>query len=451
MRVASLGVLIPIMLSAHALLVSGCRRPPAKLEVDDEPQADDAEPPAATEPDKRGGIPTTDQLACTPTLHEDGELRIADQPTGVEAYPDQLRVRAFPWDDTSILLGLGKSRPAWYEEPDQRGTLYRVRCAQPQVWEPLLKVEDADFAWAELSPDRRWLYFTYPGVGVLDFVAGDWAVLGPPRMLEQCWLLEQPIAAEDYVVGWAPSGGLLIDSGGPCGFEAEWQGGAQVLDDVKEDRVGSRRARGHIGDLQSDAKARVWVGDGGLCEEPETVMTQGHGGVWRSADLGESWAFLPITALKDHGVRRVFINDADPRHVLALAECCYESAADFCSGGELFASDDDGATWREISPALSQPDPDLWGPVFGIRVDEAAWIITALVSFDGDPVALESHDGGQTWKPSAVDVDSLMLPKPQAIEIQGRTFEPSPDGLIRSGEGEPDHVILRPGVDPIGK
>ncbi|NJK32700.1 MAG: hypothetical protein HC927_09975, partial [Deltaproteobacteria bacterium] len=96
--------------------------------------------------------------------------------------------------------------------------MIRLVCKSPQVWQTLLQVEGADFAWAELSSDRRWLYFSYPGVGVLDFQAGDWATLTTPHQLERCWVSEEPLAATDIVDGWTEAGGLLVYSGGPCGF-----------------------------------------------------------------------------------------------------------------------------------------------------------------------------------------------------------------------------------------
>lgn len=395
------------------------------------------------------GIPSTDAAACSLDADDEGNVRIAGQATGMRVDPDMRpRLRAFPWDHETILVAIGMTTPAYWSEPEQIGTLYRVACERPREWTALVHIDGADFAWAELSVDRRWLYFSYPGVGVLDFAAWDWARLSPPRMIDQCWSSEDPIAAEDYVFGRIADDALVVYSGGPCGFEAEWEGRTQVIDGIREDELPFRRNRAFVGTVTADSKGRLWVGDGGQCSVPESVFSPGHPGLWRSDDAGETWDYVAIAKLRDRGIAGLWIHATDPLRMLAQAECCYGFAADFCEGGELLLSEDGGKSWTDVSPRLAQPDPDVVGPVDQLEVDPAAWQIDVHVpSFEAE-LRLRSSNGGRTWQPLAEGQTIVPSAISRAADVGDWHFEPGLEGLLRTHASEPvdpGRVVLRPG------
>lgn len=434
-----------------SLAYLACQRPSATLELPSEPGHVAAPAKLAG---LEGGIPTTDVVACTVELDAEGEVQVGGRPSGVFVDPDLApRVRAFPWDHETILVAIGRARPSALETPEQLGTLFEVGCERPRAWVEVVALEGADFAWAELSLDRRWLYFSYAGVGVLDFAAWDWARLTEPRAIESCWAREEAFAAEDFVIGRVGDSALIVASGGPCGYEAEWEGEAMVIDGISEDELPFRRKRAYVSFVVGDAKGRLWVGDGGQCSVPDAVHTRGHAGLWRSDDAGEQWSFVPIAGLAAHadhavhGVVGVWSSASAPEQLLAQAECCHASGADFCEGGELFASHDGGASWTEVSPRLTQADPDAFGPVDRLVVDTSAWTIDVHVpGFEGD-LALRSSDGGRTWK--ALGVAPLQSGTPSREVDLGRWhFEPALEGLARIDLREPlaaPTIVLRPG------
>jgi hypothetical protein len=426
----------------------GCTRPPAVIDL---PTETSTETPTAEVGPSAGtrGIPSTDVPACSLDFDGEGNVRIAGQATGVSVDPDtRPRLRAFPWDHETILVAIGMTTPAYWAEPEQIGTLYRVACEQPREWTSLVHIEGADFAWAELSVDRRWLYFSYPGVGVFDFAAWDWARLSPPRMLSPCWSSEEPLAADDYVFGRIAEDALVVYSGGPCGFEAEWEGRTQVIDGIREDELPFRRNRAYVGTVVADSKGRLWVGDGGQCSVAESVFSPAHSGLWRSDDAGDTWTYVAIPNLRERGIAGLWIHATDPSRMLAQAECCYNFAADFCEGGELLLSENGGKTWIEVSPRLTQPDPDAVGPVDQIEVDPVAWQIDVHVpSFEAE-LRLRSRDGGRSWQPLAADQTIEPTAISRAAEVGEWHFEPGLEGLLRTHTRKPlvpGQVVLRPG------
>jgi hypothetical protein len=444
---------MPTILRELALLscasAVACTHPPAVIDLPAEASAD----AVRAEPDPRIGtaIPSTDVPACSLALDEDGQVQIAGQPTGVEVDPDMgARLRAFPWDQETILVAIGMTSPAHWEEPEQIGTLYKVGCERPRDWISIVRIEGADFAWAELSVDRRWLYFSYPGVGVLDFAAGDWARLAPPRMLDECWMNEAPIEAEDYVFGRIADDALFLYTGGPCGFEAEWEGRTQVIDGIREGELPFRRNRAHVGTVTADSNGRIWVGDGGQCSEAEALHSPAHSGLWRSDDAGDNWTYVPIAiaGTNDRGVAGLWTHASNPLHMLAQLECCYGSAADFCDGGELLLSEDGGLSWTDVSPRLAQPDPDNAGPVDRLAVDRTAWQIDVHVpSFDAE-LLLTSRNGGRTWQGLPAGREVVTTAIPREAQIGEWHFEPALEGLLRTRTSDPldpGKVVLRPG------
>jgi hypothetical protein len=425
-----------------------CNKPSAVIDLPSEPGVEQPPTKSGTEPDT-SKVPSTDVPACSIDSDDEGNVRIAGQKTGVTIDPDtRPRLRTFPWDHETILVAIGMANPAHWAEPEQMGTLFRVVCEKPRDWVSLVHIEGADFAWAELSVDRRWLYFSYPGVGVLDFAAWDWARLTSPSVLDPCWASQEPFAAEDYVFGRIADDALVVYTGGPCGFEAEWEGRTQVIDGIVEDELPFRRNRAYVGTVVADAKGRLWVGDGGQCSAPESVFSPAHAGLWRSDDAGDSWTWVPIDELQGRGVAAVWIHSGDPLHILAQAECCYGFAADFCEGGELLLSEDGGSTWTEVSPRLTQPNPDHVGPVDQLEVDAVAWQIDVHVAGFEAELRLRSRNGGRTWQPLADDEVIVPSAVSRAADVGDWHFEPALEGLLRTHAStpvDPGKIVLRPG------
>lgn len=436
-RALALAVMLPTL---------ACQRPTATLELPPSPAPVVARAHAAALAD---GIPSTDVVACAVELDGDGEVRIGGQASGVLVDVDLApRVRAYPWDHETILLAIGRARPGAIAAPEQVGRLYKVVCERPRAWVELVGLEQADFAWAELSLDRRWLYFSYAGVGVLDFAAWDWAQLTEPRTLSSCWAREDGYVADDFVIGRIGDSALIVQSGGPCGYEAEWEGEAMVIDGIREDELPFRRKRAFVSFVVADAKGRLWVGDGGQCSVPEAVHTRGHAGLWRSDDAGEQWTFVPIMpGLAARGFVGVWSRASAPEQLLARAECCHTAAADYCEGGELFASHDGGASWSEVSPRLAQADPDAFGPVDRLVVDASAWTIDVHLRGDAGDLALHSSDGGHTWKSLSIGPERDGTAS-REVDLGRWHFEPGLEGLVRIDLHEPlaaPTVVLRPG------
>ncbi|MFV8753988.1 WD40/YVTN/BNR-like repeat-containing protein [Nannocystaceae bacterium ST9] len=436
----------PRALAWLACSLVACTRPSAVIDLPRE--ADGAPAKAEPTPTAGGTIPSTDVLACPIRVDDEGNVLIAEQPTGVSVDPDMApRVRGFPWDHEQILVAIGMTSPAYWAEPEQIGTLFRVDCEAPRDWVSLVHIEGADFAWAELSLDRRWLYFSHPGVGVFDFAAWDWARLAPSRTIDQCWSSETPIEAEDYVFGRIADDALVVYSGGPCGFEAEWEGRTQVIDGIREDELPFRRDRAYVGTVAADGAGRLWVGDGGQCSVAESVYSPGHPGLWRSDDAGESWTFVPIAGLQGRGIASLWIHASDGARMLAQAECCYGFAADFCEGGELLLSEDGGASWTEVSPRLAQPDPDLVGPVDQLEVDRAAWQIEVHVASYASELRLVSRDGGRSWQELAADQSITPIAIPREADVGDWHFAAELEGLSRIDVRrpmDPGRIVLRP-------
>lgn len=415
--------------------------------------------PVPPEPEPRGEAKPRDprprvvprmgtELACRAEL-VDGRLLVNGRDMGLELEEglpaDEVRVRAMPWDRFEILLAIGDRYPGYYMSPDQRGTLYRVPCDRPRNHTVVVRIDGADFAWAAPSPDGARLYFSYPGVGILDFEEGDWTTLTAPVGYENCWLMEAEDGITqgfDYVDGWLGEGSLRVFSGGPCGFEAEWEGGVEVIDLGAEGPAG-RRKPAHVSSVLADAKQRLWASDGGLCEEAEGVLTRGRPGLWRSDDEGASWSFVTLPTTRERGIDGLWRSPADPSFMVARVECCYGSAADFCDGGGVLITRDAGDTWQAVDPPAGQKYPDDWGPARNVAI-VGNGLHVGFDTFEHEQT-LVSGDGGKTWRLSS---GSTMFAEPSDAATLGELrFEPGPEGLVRISPDGTREVVLMPGLD----
>ncbi len=417
--------------------------------VEAEPTAPAAETAPKVEP--RSSRPKQDPrmgetLACEARF-EGPQLRVDGRDMGLElgvVYPEEeMRLRTHPWDEQSILVAVGDVRPGAFMSPEQQGILYRVPCADPEDHEEVVRIDGADFAWSVPSADRTRLYFSYTGVGVLDFAAGDWSTLTEPVEYEECWMgADEGEATQgyDYVDGWLSDDALRIYTGGPCGFEAEWEGGVYALELEGRPR---RREPAHVGSVLDDAKGRLWVGDGGLCEDAETYDTRGSRGLWHSDDRGETWNLVSLPIRGEHGIDGLWRFDVDPQLLLARVECCYGSAADFCEGGGLFISRDSGDHWQALDPTAAQPNPEDWGPPRKVGM-EGKRLFVGYETIEGGE-GLVTDDRGRNWQ---MDGSFSAFEEPmRRVELDGHVFEPGPEGLVRISPDGTRTVVLMPGLD----
>lgn len=298
--------------------------------------------------------------ACVVTVDDKGQLMVRGRVIPSDGFLEpglasEARVRSFPYRSDAILLAIGTNDPwAPYADEFPSGTLWQLPCDRPEDIRALEQIEGADFAWAELSRDGASLFYSDGAVRRYDVAQRESHPITTPPRIGECWMAEGPIAATEYVAGWVGDDRLLIYWGGPCGFEAEWNGGTAVIEDPGG--AATRRASAYVGSIVVDANGQVWVGNGGLCAEPAAAWDRGSPGLWRSDDVGETWAFVPIAALgkQPHGVASISTSGA---RISVEAECCYAYIQDECSvGGESLYSDDGGRSWKSAgtpSPATS--------------------------------------------------------------------------------------------------
>jgi hypothetical protein len=363
-------------LTLSLVLVPGCRRVSTTPEpVEPALGLDSQREVGALEPKPTGAVAA--EPACSVSLDWNGELTVGGQPIPIELErTERMRIRSFPHGDGSILLALGSETP-WllFEDDFPNETLWELPCDRPSEVRELITIEGADFAWAEMDPDGSGLYFSLGAVQRYDFALRDYGPVTTPAEIRECWMEEGPVTAIEFVAGWVGDDRLLIYSGGPCGFEAEWEGGTSVIENPRT--LAKRRASAYVGSIAADASGRVWVGDGGRCAEPQTVWDRGSPGVWRSDDAGASWTFVPIPVLADpgRGVDAIWTTAKEPGRVWVHSGCCYSGPSDECDGGERLHSDDGGRSWTLVDRS-GKPGS---GPLGPRSVTLDGWVIDATL------------------------------------------------------------------------
>ena len=360
------------MTSVCVLLVLGlgCRSaPPVDPAESGSGTAGPVQPPEA-EPQKQPKRAATVEPACKVSVGEGGDLMVDGQVIPGELVDpnmtEGMRLNTFPFgpDTDSVLFGVGSSQPWWLDTNYPSDTLWLVPCKKPGDVAVYTKIEGANFGWAVADPDGTGLYFSLGAVHRFDFGLRDHGpVSKPPPPIAECWM-QGPVEAIEYLDKWIGDDRMLIYWGGPCGFEAEWNGGLAVIEDPRG--AATRRSAAYAGSIVADAKGSVWVSNGGLCVEATSVWNPGKGGVWRSDDVGESWTFFPIPSQR--GVDRTTTSEA---RVSVRTECCYVGAMDECEP-EHFSSDDGGRTWKRDRSGVGEAG-------VGRSVTVGEWVLEATL------------------------------------------------------------------------
>ncbi|MCA9685146.1 MAG: exo-alpha-sialidase [Myxococcales bacterium] len=410
--------------------------------------------PITTEQEPARPVPSQAEPACWATGDYQGKVLVAGKPSAVpsEFAVDHYGVgdtwvRVLPWDDDEILLAVGRGHPwwPWSQDEDLGGRLWRVSCDDPMQAAVVLEIPDAQLAWSVPDIDAQGkvtgFYFSMGAVQRYDFALGDWGPAAAAPRFEQCWMAEKPVTGRDYVVERLGPDQLLVYAGGPCGFEAEWLGAAQVLTLDREGK-GTRRPYHRVAALAGTTTAagrRLWLADGGQCSQAETMMTQASPGLWRSDDDGASWILVEIPALDGQAPAAVW---AAGDKLLALGECCYNEAADFCRGGRLVASADGGASWTRISPRDQQSGDEL-GPIRSLGTDAALRTIEVEIEAYDQPLTMRSSDGGRSWKDVGLDEAYQATDAVAELQLGPWHFERGTEGLDRRPIDEPEQAPTR--------
>ena len=166
--------------------------------------------------------------------------------------------------------------------------------------------------------------------------------------------------------------------------------------------------------LESDAARQSWSMRGPYCEgwpiyhavlDPDTgtiyaaASSEWHGSsIWRSSDLGETWAQSSEGLQYDDGRRISKVSTLSAAHGRVLAGV---------EAPGLFASRDGGETWSTYSTLAGQPGSEAWDDpanqppghlgISGITADAAdpdtVWAIVQGIGM------FETNDDGKTWTP----------------------------------------------------
>ena len=213
--------------------------------------------------------------------------------------------------------------------------------------------------------------------------------------------------------------------------------------------------------LDGDAARESWSLRGPFCEawpihhvvaDPASGAIYGAGGnewfgpaVWRSGDLGDSWAHSSEGLAYPEGQEPI-------KAVWSLASdgsCLYAGV----QPAGLFRSDDAGRTWRHLAGLQDHPSRPEWEP------GGAGLILHSLVLHPGDPrqiwIAISaagvfhSGDGGETWEARNKGTRNDYLPEGQRYPDYGqcvhslvmapgmtdRLYQQNHCGMYRSNDG----------------
>ena len=420
-------------------------------------------------------VPTDPSIpACTIDQDDSGTLSIRGRklPLQFESeFPEDPdypipRPKVYPHDSESVLVA-ASPEPGWHNEIPMSETLWQVDCDRPHQHREMARVEDAAFQFGVLKRDGTGLYFTgATSVHALDLASGAIETLTspPPLDIETCWGAagDGLDSYKDVVRGWSGDGrGILVERGGPCGFEADWEAIEMVL--LHPEEPAKRRLhRPHpVTSVSVETNGGIWLADGGRCDEPGTTDPVTSEGVWHSTDRGETWELVGIVT--DEGTRvasvpgLVAADISRPGHILVHTQICDTGGA--IIGGTIFLTYDGGAVWVALPITDEMAD--------SCYLDEGMGIEDfVIISGDIDHLAVRFVDGNSWWQTinGGENWTKLELEEPYRDEVgvvashglgaqapavgedssAGCAFVPTNDGLLRFCEGAAKGVRVFP-------
>lgn len=380
--------------------------------------------------------------ACVVEL-VDGKIRTAAGEVPIPIDPEQGDVHAvglavWPGGDDAALVALVRD---WFTPggPPGEGILWQVPCDRPDKAEPVLRRAGADFAHAAISPDGWTLYFSDAhGIGALDLETREVTTLTEPGTAwPGCWTADAPL--RDLVLSLSRDGlQLAFARGGPCGAEGSWLGYPWTLMEPQTPSRRQARPRRPLSAVAAVPPATLWLSDGGACDEPGVVAPSTRGAVWRSEDQGATWTRVAVGAdgevLQTHA-RALLVDPRSPDRIVVHGATC-RIAERGTIGGQVFASDDRGATWHQAWP--NQADR-----VLGLNGG-----LETVVVWVADGRRFGSRDLGRTW----FDLDRRPPPAETPLEpvhLGDAAFAGQDDGLYRrSGPGTTPTKVFPPPATP---
>ncbi|MCA9514874.1 MAG: exo-alpha-sialidase, partial [Myxococcales bacterium] len=362
-------------------------------------------------------------------------VRLAEDASDLKGY----EVVTFANGDGHVLAAVGSS---WLRVggADPNGLLWDIPCDDPGATAVFSEREGADFASAAATRDGWGLVFSdVGGLALLDLETKAVTPLTEaPTAPRTCWSGDDALRLRDVPLKLVGEMALHFHRGGPCGFERDWVAEERVLMDPF-DPTRRREVETHRVAALATAGDALLLGVGGRCDEPGVVDPAVRGAILRSADLGATWAEVPVMAegrvMATHAAR-IVVDRRDPTRLLVLSARCERGGRG--AGGVLFRSDDAGATWR----ALTAPGEDAQAVV---AVTALNGQLEQLVVWTAEGEArFGSADGGATWNAMA------QAPPPEAgaiepVTLRGASFLVNDEGVSRTtGPGQRAQRVYPP-------
>lgn len=202
------------------------------------------------------------------------------------------------------------------------------------------------------------------GVFRSDDGGASWKRIGAQGDLPTVWSLAvDPRDSDTLFAGTRPSGLYRSRDGG-------WHWEKLALGAATECSIGTAFVTGVL--VDPDDSRTIWIG----------VEIDG---VYRSEDGGDTWARV-VNGLHDPDVHDMAIAPGKPARVLVS------------TNGEVFLSDDRGATWRAIGVKTRWPLP--YARAIAVKPDDPRVVFAGCgeTTTGETGLVLRSDDGGETWR-----------------------------------------------------
>jgi hypothetical protein len=306
---------------------------------------------------------------------------------------------------------------------DGANVLWQATCGDLPVVSEVASASDARFGWSVLAKDGRTLYFAGAlGAAALDLVTHRKHGV---THIDSCRDELKP--QHDYPIGLEDDDRrLVVVRGNNCGYEGEWQ--AQTMR-VIVDPPGEA-STDVVPVVVADAAGTLYAADGvAPCDGTSNTL-------WRSRD-GEHWTKL--TAQLDGPITLLLADATHPGRLVAQVGSCGNGGRGPW-GNWAYASDDEGASWRQIDPTKTKANPA------GDSFDAAPYLDVDLVGGDAHHLVVRFSDhtvestDGTTWTKTS---RALAPHAGGPVSVRGDAYHPSAEGIVRIRPGQPAvHIRL---------